>query len=81
MFGAGQNGIMDGDDEAPRDRLVQAFEMYEFGVEIMAANLRRRHPAASHQEIELLLERWLADRQGLDLADGEFARVDFPFRR
>ncbi|MBC7975053.1 MAG: hypothetical protein H7138_08715 [Myxococcales bacterium] len=55
---------MDGDQETPSDRLRQAFEMFEFGVEMMAANLRRRHPAASAEAIEHLLEAWLADRPG-----------------
>jgi hypothetical protein len=61
---------MDG-DEAPRDRLIQAFEMFEFGVEMMAANLRRRHPNASAEEIERLLEAWLADRPGAELGDSD----------
>jgi hypothetical protein len=61
---------MDG-DETPRDRLIQAFEMFEFGVEMMAANLRRRHPNASSDEIERLLEAWLADRPGAELGDSD----------
>jgi hypothetical protein len=50
------------DDETMRDRLFQAFELFEFGVEMMAANLRRKHPTASPAQIEELLERWLAER-------------------
>jgi hypothetical protein len=72
---------VDGDDETPRDRLLLAFEMFEFGVEMMAANLRRRHPAASADQIELLLEQWLAKRPGPDLSDGEFAVVQLPMPR
>jgi hypothetical protein len=71
---------MDG-DETLRDRMLQAFEMFEFGVEMMAANLRRRHPAASPEEIELLLEQWLADRHGPDLDGGEFTQIHFPIHR
>jgi hypothetical protein len=62
---------MDGDDETPADRLLQAFEMFEFGVEMMAANLRRRHPNATPEEIELLLEAWLAERPGSELGDSD----------
>lgn len=48
--------------ETVADRLVQTFELFEFGVEMMAANLRRRYPTASPEEIEVLLEEWLAAR-------------------
>jgi hypothetical protein len=55
---------MDGDDETPADRLRQAFDMFEFGVEMMAANLRRRHPNAGPAQIDLLVEEWLAASPG-----------------
>ena len=48
------------DDETMRDRLLQTFELFEFGVEMTAANLRRSHPEASPAAIEELLEQWLA---------------------
>ncbi len=51
---------MVGSDETTRDRLVLTFELFEFGVELMAANLRRRHPGASAERIDELLETWLA---------------------
>ena len=50
--------------------LQTAFEMFEFGVEMMAANLRRRHPHASPDEIERLLEAWLLERPGAEEGDG-----------
>ena len=66
------------DDETMRDRLFQTFELFEFGVEMMASNLRRKHPEASPAVIEEMLEKWLAaepsasdveesDRQGSHL--------------
>jgi hypothetical protein len=58
------------DHETPADRLAMAFELFEFGVEMMAANLRRRHPGATPDEIERLLEDWLAERPGAELGDG-----------
>ncbi|HWO24243.1 MAG TPA: hypothetical protein VNO30_36115 [Kofleriaceae bacterium] len=39
-------------------------------IEMMAANLRRRHPGATPDEIERLLEAWLAERPGAELGDG-----------
>jgi hypothetical protein len=58
------------DEETLADRLALTFELFEFGVEMMAANLRRRHPGATPDEIERLLEAWLAERPGAELGDG-----------
>jgi len=41
-------------------RLRFAFEMVETGVAIMRQNLRRQHPEASDDEIQSLLNAWLA---------------------
>jgi hypothetical protein len=62
---------VDGDDETIGERLIQTFEMFEFGVEMMAANLRRRHPDASPERIEQLLEDWLATRPGAEDGDSD----------
>jgi hypothetical protein len=48
-------------DETAVDRLRLTFELFEFGVEMKAAQLRRQHPEASAQRIEELLEAWLAE--------------------
>jgi hypothetical protein len=58
------------DEETPADRLAATFELFEFGVEMMAANLRRRHPDATPDEIERRVEDWLAERPGAELGDG-----------
>jgi len=60
---------MDSDDETASERLVEAFEMFEFGVELMAANLRRQYPDATAERIEQLLEEWLATRPGAEAGD------------
>jgi hypothetical protein len=62
---------MSHDDETIGERLIQTFEMFEFGVEMMAANLRRRHPDASPERIEQLLEDRLATRPGAEAGDGD----------
>ncbi|HEY6173608.1 MAG TPA: hypothetical protein VIX73_04155 [Kofleriaceae bacterium] len=58
------------DRETARDRLLVAFEMFEFGVEMKAAALRRRHPDASPEQLEHMLETWLAERPGAEHGDG-----------
>lgn len=56
--------------ETLRDRLIAAFEMFELGVDMMAANLRRRHPHASPEEIERMIDAWLLERPGAEEGDG-----------
>ena len=50
------------DEETPGERLEAALEMWEDGVEIMRANLRRRMPRATEVEIDAALDAWLCDR-------------------
>jgi hypothetical protein len=59
------------EEETASERLALALEMYEFGVEMMAANLRRRHPDASPEEIERRLDAWLTERPGAEHGDAE----------
>jgi hypothetical protein len=49
----------------PRERLLQALEMYDEGVRLQRNNLRRRHPDANDHEIDRMLDRWLR-REGDD---------------
>ncbi len=57
----------------------QTFELFEFGVEVMATNLRRRFPDATPEEIERLVEVWLAERPGAE--HGDAPGVPVPFSR
>lgn len=57
--------------ETLRERLLATFELMDFGVEMMAANLRRRHPGASPEEIERMLDDWLLERPGAELGDAD----------
>jgi hypothetical protein len=67
------------DSETARDRLLAAFDLFEFGVEMMAATLRRRHPEASAEQIERMLDAWLQERPGAE--DGDAPGVPIPLDR
>ena len=43
----------------PTQRLLQALEMYEEGVELQLNNLRRRHPDLDDRALARLLDHWL----------------------
>jgi hypothetical protein len=49
----------------PRDRLLQALEMYDEGVELQLNNLRRRHAGLDDAELGRMLDVWLR-REGED---------------
>jgi len=57
-------------EETVGDRLRATLELFEFGVELMRASLRRRHPGISPHELDRLLEDWLAVRPGAEGGDG-----------
>jgi hypothetical protein len=62
---------VDSDGETTRDRLLDAFDLFEFGVELMASNLRRKYPNAGAEQIDLLLEEWLAASPGPKFDNGD----------
>ena len=58
----------------PKDasrRLRLALRLHDEGVALMQQNLRRRHPAASEEEIDALLARWLRERPGAEHGDAD----------
>jgi hypothetical protein len=63
--------------DAAAQRLLEALEMWEDGVQIMRENLRRRSLEANDEEIEIETElaRWL---EGPDQADADRVRVAWP---
>jgi hypothetical protein len=65
------------DEETPGDRLEAALEMWEDGVCIMRANLRRRMPKATEEELEAALDAWLRDRA----PDADGVSVPWPRHR
>jgi hypothetical protein len=66
----GSHNVAVNERETARDRLLAAFELFEFGIEMMAATLRRRHPEASAEQLDQLLQAWLAERPGAEDGDG-----------
>ena len=58
------------DDETAAERLAQTMELYEFGVDMMAAALRRRYPDATADEIDRRVDAWLSERPGAEHGDG-----------
>ena len=44
--------------------------MVDAGIEIMRGQLKRKHPTASREELQVLLNAWLADRRGAPFGDG-----------
>ncbi len=58
-------------------RLRLATAMQREGTLLIRENLRRRHPEASEQELDRLLETWLLDRP----LDAPGPRVSWPRRR
>jgi hypothetical protein len=50
------------DPETLRKRLLQAFDLFEAGVSMRRASLRREHPDARPEDIDQLIREWLATR-------------------
>ena len=70
---------MSGTDlEALARRLRQAFDLFEAGLSMKRAQLRRAHPDATMLEIEAQLQAWLAIREGAEHGDapGRVRRMD-----
>jgi len=57
------------DSEAARN-LRAAFDLYEAGVELTRARLRREHPGEDDAAIERRLAAWLCSRPGAEHGDG-----------
>ena len=50
-------------------RLRQTFDLFEAGVSMKRATIRREHPDADEEEIIRLLREWLATRPGARYGD------------
>ena len=54
---------------AVAERLRQTFDLFEAGLSMTRARLRRESPDADEQEIERQLRAWLAQRPGAEYGD------------
>ena len=52
-------------------RMRQAFDLFDAGVSMMRARLRREHPDAADDEIDRLIRVWLRTRPGAEFGDAE----------
>lgn len=57
--------------EAGARRIRQAFDLYEAGVSMKRAALRREHPDADDSQIACLVREWLHTRPGAELGDAD----------
>jgi hypothetical protein len=53
-----------------RERFHVTLDLWATAVAIRRQALRREHPAASNDQIEQLVNRWLAARPGAEYGDG-----------
>ncbi|WP_433729625.1 hypothetical protein ACQP0C_00870 [Nocardia sp. CA-129566] len=56
-------------EESPGQRLRLALEMYEFGVRMQRARIRRMRPEATEVEVDEVVQDWLLSRPGAPLGD------------
>lgn len=66
-------------DDGIVDRMREALELYDLGLEIMRQNLRRQHPTDGEMMIEERLLDWRLHRA--DAADGDAEGTVVPFPR
>ena len=62
------------------DAFRTTLELFETGLELMRQNLRCSRPAASDDEIEMLLHEWLLQRPGAESGDCPGRPVDVSTR-
>jgi Rv0078B-related antitoxin len=62
---------VDSASEAAAARLRLAFELFEAGVAMMLAKLRREHPEWTPAQVESRLVEWLRERPGAEHGDAE----------
>lgn len=60
---------MSGDGRDLEAHMDMAFELFDFGDQVMMQNLRRRHPDESEEEIRERFQTWLLTRPGAEHGD------------
>jgi hypothetical protein len=66
------------DLQAAAERMRQAFDLFEAGLSMKRAQLRRAHPKATTSELDALVRAWLRERAGAEHGDaaGKPRRLD-----
>lgn len=59
-----------GDPERLVERLYTAVDLWATGVALQRQAIRRQHPGASDEEVDVLVNRWLQQRPGAETGDG-----------
>jgi hypothetical protein len=67
--------------QSPGENLRLAFELIEFAEAMLRQRLRREHPDASEQDIDVMVGVWYAERPGAELGDAEGVPGTWPRRR
>ena len=62
------------------DAFRTTLDLFDTGLALMRQNLRRSHPGASDEEIDLRLRQWLLDRPGAESGDCPGRPVDVSAR-
>ena len=63
------------------DAFRTTLNLFNTGVNLMRQNLRRQHPDANEDAIDLRLRQWLLERPGAELGDSSGRPVDVDARR
>lgn len=52
------------------ERFRTALDLWATGVALQRQTIRRRHPAATEEEVDAMLGQWLQHRPGAEAGDG-----------
>ncbi|MBK9034107.1 MAG: hypothetical protein IPL61_23045 [Myxococcales bacterium] len=68
---------------SPSDRLQEALDLFDFGVSMMAARLRREHPEESPEQLARRLDAWLIRHapEPASASDAPTGQATSPLRR
>lgn len=58
-------------EETPAQKILIAFELFDFGLDMQRQKLRRQHPDMSDGEIDSKLTEWLQNPEMAPLGDCE----------
>ena len=62
------------------DAFRTTLDLFDAGLDLMRQNLRRSHPAASDEQIQMLLQQWLLERPGSESGDCPGRAIDLSAR-